>query len=98
MSIYAGDYVMLKPIDEVKNLYKKWKTTFKLKNASGEVEICVDTGDRYFSHVMLNAMDACDVYRVAWSDDNRVCVFIGKDAYVFDKKCIKSVYKLVQVD
>jgi len=98
MNIHAGDYVMLKSVDEVKSLYKKWKTTFKLKNASGKVEIYVDIGDRYFSQVMLDAMDACDVYRVAWSDDNRVCVFIGKDAYVFDKKCVKDVYRLVRVE
>lgn len=98
MNIYAGNYVMLKPVDEVKSLYKKWKTIFTSKNALGKVEVFVDTGDRYFSRVMLNAMDTCDVYRVAWSDDNRVCVFIDKDAYVFDKKCVKNVYRLVQVD
>ena len=97
MNIYAGNYVMLKPVDEVKSLYKKWKTIFTSKNALGKVEVFVDTGDRYFSHVMLNAMDACDVYRVAWSDDNRVCVFIGKDAYAFDKKCIKDIYRLVKI-
>lgn len=97
MNIHAGDYVMLKSVDEVKSLYKKWKTIFKLKNESEKVEIYVDTGDRYFLQVMLVAMNAVNVYRVAWSDNNRVCIFIGKDTYVFDKKCVKDVYRLVRV-
>lgn len=48
-------------------------------------------------YVMLNAMNAVNVYRVAWSDNDKVGVFINDDAYAFDKKCIKSVYKLVRV-
>lgn len=49
-------------------------------------------------YVMLNAMN--NVYRVAWSDDDKIGIFFNDDddAYAFDKKCIKSVYKLVQVD
>ena len=48
-------------------------------------------------YVMLNAMNAVNVYRVAWSDNDKVGVFINDDACAFDKKCIKSVYKLVRV-
>ena len=92
MNIHAGNYVMLKSVDEVKHLYKEWKSVFTSK------EVFVDTGDKYLSRTMLNAMDAVNVYRVAWSDNDKVCVFINDDAYSFDKKCIKSVYKLVQVD
>lgn len=98
MNIHAGDYVMLKSVDEVKHLYSEWKTIFTSQNVLRKVEVFVDTGDRYFSRVMLNAMDAVNVYRVAWSGDDEVCVFVGKDAYVFDKKCVKNVYRLVQVD
>ena len=98
MNIHAGDYVMLKSLDEVKHLYKECKSFFTSKNALGKVELYVDTGDKYFSRAMLNAMDATNVYRVAWSSIDRVCIFINDDAYVFDKKCIKDVYKLVQVD
>ena len=92
MNINAGNYVMLKSVDEVKHLYKEWKSVFTSK------EVFIDTGDKYLSRVMLNAMDAVNVYRVAWVDNDKVCVFINDDAYSFDKMCIKSVYKLVQVD
>lgn len=92
MTIHAGDYVMLKSVDEVKHFYKEWKSVFTSK------EVFIDTGDRYLSRTMLNAMDAVNVYRVAWVDNDKVCVFINDDAYAFDKKCIKSVYKLVQVE
>ena len=98
MNIHAGDYVMLKSVDEVKHLYKEWKMIFTSQNALGNVEVFVDTGDKYLSCTMLNAMDAVNVYRVAWSDNDKVCIFINDDAYAFDKKCIKSVYRLVQVD
>ena len=53
MNICAGNYVMLKPVDEVKSLYKKWKTIFTSKNSLGKVEVFVDTGDRYFSRVTV---------------------------------------------
>lgn len=98
MNIHAGNYVMLKSVDEVKHLYKEWKPFFTPKTALGKVEVFVDTGDKYLSRTMLNAMDAVNVYRVAWADNDKVCAFINDDAYAFDKKCIKSVYKLVQVD
>ena len=98
MNIHAGNYVMLKSVDEVKHLYKEWKPFFTPKNALGKVEVFVDTGDKYLSRTMLNAMDAVNVYRVAWVDNDKVCIFINDDAYSFDKKCVKSVYKLVQVD
>lgn len=74
------------------------ETIFTPKNALGKVEVFVDTGDKYLSRTMLNAMDAINVYRVAWSDNDKVCVFINDDAYAFDKKCIKNVYKPIQVD
>ena len=74
------------------------ETIFTPKNALGRVEVFVDTGDKYLSHTMLNAMDASNVYRVAWLDNDKVFVFINNNAFGFDKKCIKSVYKLVQVD
>lgn len=73
------------------------ETIFTPKNALGRVEVFVDTGDKYLSRTMLNAMNAVNVYRVAWSDNDKVSVFINDDAYAFDKKCIKSVYKLVRV-
>ena len=98
MNIHAGDYVMLKSVDEVKLLCKEWNPFFTPKNALGRVEGFVDTGDKYFSRTMLNAMDAVNVYRVSWVDNDKVCVFINDDAYLFDKKCIKSVYRLVQVE
>lgn len=98
MNIHAGDYVMLKSVDEVKLLYKEWNPFFTPKNALGRVEAFVDTGDKYFSRTMLNAMDAVNVYRVSWVDNDKVCVFINDGAYLFDKKCIKSVYRLVQVE
>ena len=98
MNIHTGDYVMLKSLDEVKHLYKEWKPFFTSKNALGRVEAFVDTGDKYLSRVMLNAMDAANVYRVSWSDNDKVCIFINDGTYAFDKKCIKSVYKLVQVE
>lgn len=90
MNINAGDYVMLKSEDEIKHLYDSWKVFFTSK------EVFVDTGNRYFSSTMLKAMDASNVYRVAWSDNDKVCVFINNDAYAFDEKCIKNVYRLVQ--
>ena len=90
--INAGDYVMLKPVAKVKNIYKAWKTI----NTSNDVFI--DTGDRFFSSAMLKAMDTPIPYRVAWVDNDRVCVYIDNGAYIFDEKCIKGVYKLVQVD
>lgn len=31
MNIHAGDYVMLKSVDEVKHLYKEWKPFLHLK-------------------------------------------------------------------
>lgn len=92
MDINAGDYVMLKSVDEVKYLYDSWKVVSTSK------EVFVDTGDRYFSSTMLKAMDASNVYRVAWSDNDKVCVFIDNDAYAFDEKCIKDVYRLVKVN
>ena len=98
MKIHAGDYVMLKSVDEVKHLYKEWKPFFMPKNALGKVEVFVDTGDKYLSRTMLKAMDAVNVYRVAWADNDRVCVYLDNGAYIFDKKCIKGVYKYVQVD
>ena len=38
MNIHAGDYVMLKSVDEVKHLYKEWKPFFTPKNALGRLK------------------------------------------------------------
>lgn len=92
MNIHAGDYVMLKSVDEVKHFYKEWKSVFTSK------ETFIDTGDRYFSHTMLNAMDASNVYRVAWLDNDKVFVFVDNNVYAFDEKCIKDVYRLTKVN
>ena len=43
-------------------------------------------------------MDTSIPYRVAWADSDKVCVYLDNGAYIFDEKCIKGVYKLVQVD
>ena len=92
MNIHAGDYVTLKSLKDVMQLYNDCKF---LENSCGKSLIADNT---YFSPYMLDALGTSEVYRVERVDGTDFVITIDGNSYLFDKKCIKDVYKLVKVN
>lgn len=89
MDIHAGDYVMLKSVDEVKPLYKDWYVP-----SSGSVITDTD----YFTKSMMDAMESYDTYKVVEVTPDDVWIDVEGKMWCFDKMCIKDVYRLTKVN
>ena len=89
MDIRTGDYVTLKPVDEVKPLYKFWEVT-----SCGSVITDTDC----FSTNMLDAMGTSNKYEVLEANKDEIWVDIKGRMWGFDEMCIKDVYRLTKVN
>lgn len=89
MDIHAGDYVTLKSVEEVKSIYKFWKTT-----DGGSV----DTDTNHFAESMLDAMGTSNMYQVVGVTPDDVWVDIAGTFWEFEKKCIKDIYRPTKVN
>ena len=91
MKLNKGDYITLKSLKDVMQLYNDCKF---LENSWGKSLIADNT---YFSPYMLDALGASKVYKVERAEEDDFVIIINGNSYWFDKKCIKDVYKLVKV-
>ena len=88
MNIHAGDYVMLKSVDEVKHLYK-----FCDMVNDGTVITNTD----YFTDEMLDAMGTSNKYKVIEANPDGIWIDIKGKMWCFDEQCIKDIYRLIKV-
>ena len=91
MDIHKGDYITLKSLKEVMQLYDDCEL---IVNDSGKSLIADNT---YFSPDMIDALGESEVYRVERVDGDDFVIIIDGNSYWFDKKCIKDVYRLTKV-
>ena len=91
MNINAGDYIMLKSLEDVMKLYDDCEL---IVNGCGKTLIADNT---YFSPEMVDALGTSEVYRVEQVDGDDFEVIINGNSYWFSKECIKDVYRLVKV-
>ena len=91
MNINAGDYVTLKSLKDVMKLYDDCEL---IMFGCGKSLIADNTD---FSQEMVDALGASKVYKVERAEEDDFVIIINGNSYWFDKKCIKSVYKLVRV-
>ena len=91
MNINAGDYITLKSLKDVMQLYDDCEL---IVNGRGKSLIA---GNTYFSPEMVDVLGTSEVYKVEQVYGGDFVIIINGNSYWFDKKCVKSVYKLVQV-
>ena len=91
MKLNKGDYITLKSLKDVKQLYDDCEF---IPNSCGKSLIADNT---YFSPYMLAALGTSEVYKVERVDGDDFVIIIDGDGYWFDKKCVKDVYRLTKV-
>ena len=91
MNINAEDYITLKPLKEVMQLYDECEF---IVDGCGKSLIA---GNTYFSQEMVNILGKSEVYRVEQVDGDDFAIIINGNSYWFSKECIKDVYRLVKV-
>ena len=91
MKLSKGDYITLKSLKEVMQLYDDCEL---IVNGCGK-SLIVDNA--YFSPDMVEALGTSEVYKVERVDGDDFIIIIEGNSYWFDKKCIKDTYKLVKV-
>ena len=91
MDIRKGDYITLKSLKDVMQLYDDCEL---IVNGCGKSLIADNT---YFSSEMIDALGTSEVYKVERVDGGDFVIIIDGNSYWFDNKCIKDVYKLVKV-
>ena len=91
MNIHKGDYITLKSLKDVMQLYDDCEL---IVNGCGKSLIADIT---YFSSEMIDALGTSEVYKVERVDGGDFVIIIDGNSYWFDKKCVKDVYKLVKV-
>ena len=92
MKLNKGDYITLKSLKDVMQLYDDCELII---NGCGKSLIADNT---YFSPEMIDALGTSEVYRVERVDGGDFVIIIDGNSYWFDKKCVKEVYKLVKVN
>ena len=91
MNINAGDYITLKSLKEVMQLYDESEL---IMFGCGKSLI---TGNTYFSPEMVDVLGTPEVYRVEQVDGDDFAIIINGNNYWFEKNCIKDVYRLTKV-
>ena len=92
MKLNKGDYITLKSLKDVMQLYDDCELII---NGCGKSLIA---DNAYFSSEMVDALGTSEVYRVERVDGGDFVIIIDGNSYWFDKKCVKEVYKLVKVN
>ena len=92
MKLNKGDYITLKSLKDVMQLYDDCELII---NGCGKSLIA---DNAYFSSEMIDALGTSEVYRVERVDGGDFVIIIDGNSYWFDKKCVKEVYKLVKVN
>ena len=91
MKLNKGDYITLKSLKDVMQLYDDCEL---IVNGCGKSLIADNT---YFSSEMIDALGTSEVYKVERVDGGDFIIIINGNGYWFDKKCVKDVYKLIKV-
>ena len=91
MKLNKGDYITLKSLKDVMQLYNDCEL---IVNGCGKSLIA---DNAYFSSEMIDALGTSEVYRVERVDVDDFVITINGNGYWFYKKCVKDVYKLVKV-
>ena len=91
MDIRKGDYITLKSLKDVMQLYDDCEL---IVNGCGKSLIADNT---YFSQDMVDALGTSEMYKVERVDGDDFVITINGNGYWFDKKCVKDAYKLVKV-
>ena len=91
MKLNKGDYITLKSLKNVMQLYDDCELII---NGCGKSLLADNT---YFSPEMVDALGTSEVYKVERVDGSDFVITIDGDSYWFNKKCVKDVYKLVKV-
>ena len=91
MKLNKGDYITLKSLKDVMQLYDDCEL---IVNGCGKSLIADNT---YFSPEMVDALGTSEVYKIERVDGGDFVITIDGNSYWFDKKCVKDVYKLVKV-
>ena len=91
MKLNKGDYITLKSLKDVMQLYDDCEL---IVNGCGKSLIA---GNTYFSPEMVNVLVKSEVYRVERVDGIDFVIIIDGNSYWFDKKCIKDIYRLVKI-
>ena len=91
MKLNKGDYITLKSLKNVMQLYDDCELII---NGCGKSLIAENT---YFSPEMVDALGTSEVYRVERVDGGDFVIIIDGSSYWFDKKCIKDIYRLTKV-
>ena len=92
MKLNKGDYITLKSLKNVMQLYDNCELII---NGCGKSLIAENT---YFSPEMVDALGTSEVYRVERVDGGDFVIIIDGSSYWFDKKCIKDIYRLTKVN
>lgn len=91
MKLNKGDYITLKSLKDVMQLYNDCEL---IVNGCGKSLIA---DNAYFSSEMIDALGTLEVYRVERVDVDDFVITINGNGYWFNKKCVKDAYKLVKV-
>lgn len=91
MKLNKGDYVTLKSLKDVMQLYDDCEP---IVNGCGKSLIA---DNAYFSPEMVDALGTSEVYKVERVDGGDFVIIIDGNSYWFDKKCIKDIYRLTKV-
>ena len=92
MKLNKGDYITLKSLKDVMQLYDDCEI---IVNGCGKSLIA---GNTYFSPEMVDVLGTPEVYKVEQVDGDDFVIIINGDDYWFSKECVKDVYKLVKVE
>ena len=92
MKLNKGDYITLKSLKDVMQLYDDCEI---IVNGCGKSLIA---GNTYFSPEMVDVLGTPEVYKVEQVDGNDFVIIINGNSYWFDKECIKDVYRLTKVN
>ena len=91
MKLNKGDYITLKSLKDVMQLYDDCEL---IVNGCGKSLIA---DNAYFSPEMVDALETSEVYKVERVDGDDFVIIIDDNSYWFSNKCIKDVYRLVKV-
>lgn len=92
MKLNKGDYITLKSLKNVMQLYDDCELII---NGCGKSLIAENT---YFSPEMVDALGTSEVYRVERVDGGDFVIIIDGSSYWFDEQCIKDIYRLTKVN
>lgn len=91
MKLNKGDYITLKSLKDVMQLYDDCEL---IVNGCGKSLIADNT---YFSPEMVDALGTSEVYKIERVDGGDFVITIDGDSYWFEEKCIKDIYRLTKV-